>query len=234
MKITVYTITDCKFSQAEKQYLQSRSLQFEERNLEANREYLTEMLNISNNFAGTPVTKIEKDDGQIIVLKGFTQDEFDKALVIDPNAVKVQNTQVKDLQTGSVTQQVSVTIPPQSPIAETQNPTPPVQAQQPVAQVAPPILQPVQSQQPVPPAPQPIMAQPDFMQPPAVPQAMSMPPQPMSPPQTAQPTYPSLDMTAPQPPQPQQMPPAPPQEDQALNSLLQNLQNRVGDANTNQ
>src|SRR3989338_10845560 len=80
MKVTIYTVSDCKFSQAEKEYLKSINTSFEEKNLESNREYLTEMLNLSNNFAGTPVTKIEKDDGQIAVLKGFTKEEFDTAL----------------------------------------------------------------------------------------------------------------------------------------------------------
>lgn len=80
MKITVYTISDCQFSKQEKEYLTSHTLQFEEKNLETNKEYLTEMLAVSNNFAGTPVTKIEKDDGQSVVLKGFTKDEFDKIL----------------------------------------------------------------------------------------------------------------------------------------------------------
>lgn len=80
MKITLYTVSDCKFSASEKAYLQGKSLAFEEKNLETNKENLTEMLNLSNNFAGTPVTKIEKDDGQILVLKGFTQEEFDNAL----------------------------------------------------------------------------------------------------------------------------------------------------------
>ncbi len=80
MKITVYTITDCYFSTQEKEYLKGHNLPIEEKNLEQNREWLTEMLTISNNFAGTPVTKIEKDDGTIVVLKGFTQDEFDEAL----------------------------------------------------------------------------------------------------------------------------------------------------------
>jgi glutaredoxin len=82
MKITIFTISDCYFSKQEKEYLQSHNLPFEERNLEENREFLTEMLTISNNFAGTPVTKIEKDDGQIVVLKGFTKDEFDKTFNI--------------------------------------------------------------------------------------------------------------------------------------------------------
>jgi len=80
MKITVYTITDCKFSQQEKDYFKTNNLTFEEKNLETNKEFLTEMLAVSNNFAGTPVTKIEKDDGQIVVLKGFTKEEFDKTL----------------------------------------------------------------------------------------------------------------------------------------------------------
>lgn len=84
MKITIYTITDCQFSKQEKEYLSSHGLAFEEKNLETNREYLTEMLAVGSNFAGTPVTKIEKDDGQITVLKGFTPAEFDKTLAIEP------------------------------------------------------------------------------------------------------------------------------------------------------
>lgn len=80
MKITVYTVTDCKFSAQEKEYLKSHNLPFVEKNLEKDREYLTEMLALSNNFAGTPVTRIEKDDGSTVVLKGFTQEEFDKEL----------------------------------------------------------------------------------------------------------------------------------------------------------
>lgn len=82
MKITVYTISDCYFSKQEKDYLQTHNLAFEEKNLEENRDYLTEMLTISNNFAGTPVTKIEKDDGQIFILKGFTREDFDKTFGI--------------------------------------------------------------------------------------------------------------------------------------------------------
>jgi glutaredoxin len=69
MKITIYTVSDCKFSQAEKEYLKSKSLAFEEKNLETNRDFLTEMLQKSNNFAGTPVTEIVKDDGTTMVIK---------------------------------------------------------------------------------------------------------------------------------------------------------------------
>src|SRR3989338_5789455 len=77
MKITIYTIKDCAFSKQEKEYLNTNKLVFEEKDLETNKEFLTEMLAISNNFAGTPVTRVEKDDGTIAVLKGFTKTEFD-------------------------------------------------------------------------------------------------------------------------------------------------------------
>ena len=80
MKITIYTINDCTFSQAEKDFLKKNTISFEEKNLETNRDFLTEMLKISDNFAGTPVTKVEKDGGEILVLKGFTESEFAKAL----------------------------------------------------------------------------------------------------------------------------------------------------------
>lgn len=87
MKVTVYTINDCQFSQQEKAYLSAHNIAFEEKNLETNREYLTEMLAVSQNFAGTPVTKIDKDDGQSVVLKGFTQEEFDRELNLATPAV---------------------------------------------------------------------------------------------------------------------------------------------------
>ena len=79
MKITAYTIKDCAFSKQEKEYLNANKLIFEEKDLETNKDFLTEMLAISNNFAGTPVTRVEKDDGTISVLKGFTKEEFDTA-----------------------------------------------------------------------------------------------------------------------------------------------------------
>ncbi|MBI3620098.1 glutaredoxin family protein [Candidatus Roizmanbacteria bacterium] len=80
MKTTIYTTASCQFSTDEKNYLAAHNIPYEEKNLESNRDFLTEMLAVSNNFAGTPVTKIEKDDGQITVLKGFTKEEFATAL----------------------------------------------------------------------------------------------------------------------------------------------------------
>lgn len=219
MKITVYTITDCKFSQAEKQYLQSKQIQFEEKNLEANREYLTEMLNISNNFAGTPVTKIEKDDGQIIVLKGFTQDEFDKALAVDPNAPKQQ---VAPPAAQPTVPAAAAPMPQDQSMMPSPTPTP-----QPPIQTAPVMP----SAQPMSP---PVDTQPQMQMPipPSIPQEqqpmnMQSDMNPMPPVQLPQP------IQAPQPPVDAMYappaPPTPPANDQALNSVLQNLQNRAGD-----
>lgn len=92
MKVTVYSITDCVFCKQEKEYLTSHNVAFEEKNLETNKEFLTEMLAVSNNFAGTPVTKIEKDDGKISILKGFTKEEFDQALGLTTPAPSVAAT----------------------------------------------------------------------------------------------------------------------------------------------
>jgi len=87
MKIILYTVSTCQFSKQEKEYLASHSLPFEEKSVETNREFLTEMLAVGNNFAGTPLTKIEKDDGKIEVLKGFTKEEFDKVLGFEEKTV---------------------------------------------------------------------------------------------------------------------------------------------------
>ena len=120
MKITLYTVTECQFSKQEKEYLSSHNLPFEEKNLEINRDFLTEMLTLSNNFAGTPVTKIEKDDGQIVILKGFTLEEFDKTLGFAAQPVNpppVQSTSQPVQETPSETAS-------QTPVSEP-TPTPP-------------------------------------------------------------------------------------------------------------
>ena len=86
MKVTIYTTNDCQFCKQEKDYLASKSVAFEEKNVQTNRDFLQEMLNVSNNFAGTPVTKVDKDDGQSVVLKGFTQSEFDNVFASNVQA----------------------------------------------------------------------------------------------------------------------------------------------------
>lgn len=134
MKITVYTVSDCQFSQAEKEYLKLHNLPFEEKNLEQNREWLTEMLAVSNNFAGTPVTKIEKDDGTIVVLKGFTKEEFDKELGLNQPEVAQVNAQVNVPPPQPAQTQPAVQPPPSPPPSQPAAPAQPV----PPPPVAPP------------------------------------------------------------------------------------------------
>jgi glutaredoxin len=148
MKITVYTVSDCQFSKAEKEYLQSHNLPYEEKNLEQNREWLTEMLAVSNNFAGTPVTKIEKDDGQIIVLKGFTKEEFDQVLGFK-----------KEEPVAQASANISVTPPVNEPSSPSQPQTPQPFSPQPPT--------PEPQTQPTPPPPTPSPTQPITPPPPA-------------------------------------------------------------------
>jgi glutaredoxin len=145
MKITVYTVSDCQFSKQEKEYLQSHNLSYEEKNLEQNREWLTEMLAVSNNFAGTPVTKIEKDDGQIIVLKGFTKEEFDQVLGFKKEESVTQAS--ADISAASQVNEPSSTSQPKTPQPSPTKPTTPKpQTQQ------PPISQPPTPNTPLPPS----------------------------------------------------------------------------------
>jgi len=146
MKITVYTTTDCEFSKQEKEYLNTHKQAYEEKNLETNKEFLTEMLAVSNNFAGTPVTKIEKDDGSIAVLKGFTQKEFDEALGF---AASSSDLSAEALAKADQTTPQPQTPPPQEPPAAP-SPTPPTD-QPPV--VTPPADEPPAVPTDVPPGP---------------------------------------------------------------------------------
>jgi len=197
MKITVYTINDCPFCKQEKEYLGSKLLAFEEKNLESNKEYLTEMLAISSNFAGAPVTKIEKDDGQISVLKGFTQEEFDKTLGMSTPAPL----------SGVAQAQAQMTPPPVTP--------------EPQPAVEPPVVPPPPVEMPSPPPP--TMPEPPVVPPstPPVAEAQSQitPPPPLS----GVPTSPNET--------PVTTPPisAAPQADEALNSILNDLQKKVSE-----
>lgn len=135
MKITVYTVSDCQFSQAEKEYLKAHNLPFEEKNLETNREYLTEMLAVSNNFAGTPVTKIEKDDGQIVVLKGFTKEEFDNVLGFVSTAAPQATSPTPSLSQSTTTSTPSPS--PSTPPSPPPTTTPPQPTTQPTPSLTP-------------------------------------------------------------------------------------------------
>jgi hypothetical protein len=116
------------------------------------------MLAVSNNFAGTPVTKIEKDDGQIIVLKGFTKEEFDQVLGFKKEESVTQAS--ADISVASPVNEPSSPSQPQTPQPSPTQPTtpkpqtqPPPISQPPTPNPTPPTSQPTQPTTPPPPAP---------------------------------------------------------------------------------
>ena len=226
MKVTIYTVSDCKFSQAEKEYLKSINTSFEEKNLESNREYLTEMLNLSNNFAGTPVTKIEKDDGQITVLKGFTKEEFDAALTAQSSA---QQPTSSALPTTPADEVSLPPLPAQDPVPVANATMPPVSGQPDTmsssSQVKPPAMptdQPIDTTNP--------LISTDTSTPtPAENANIGMPPQEQEP---TPPAGPVVEPTSPPTPQEaptiQNEPPAEkPDEQNQMSSVMDNLQSKA-------
>lgn len=166
MKITIYTITECPFSKQEREYLSSHGLTFEEKNLETNREFLTEMLAVGSNFAGTPLTRIEKDDGQIVVLKGFTAAEFDKTLGFGVETMPIEAVPLPppvEAVPASPPVEVVPTAPAGIPVEvappEVVAPTPPV-ADPAFASILNNLQQQAQVATPVAPVPQPVPAAP--------------------------------------------------------------------------
>src|SRR3989338_7277921 len=209
MKVTMYTINNCPFCDQEKAYLQSKGIAFEEKNLDQNREFLTEMLALGNNFKGVPVTKIEKDDGQSVVLKGFTQEEFDQAF------------------TGNA----AAAVPPVVAASDQPNPTPP---SQPDPVTPPPVVEPPVVE---PPAPTPEPTPPPVVEPPATPTEPQVP-TPEAPSDTAvkaddaqTPTPPVNEPETPPAPAPSDHPPSvqsTPAND-PLAAILADLQNKSSD-----
>ncbi len=180
MKITVYTIKDCAFSKQEKEYLNTNKLVFEEKDLETNKDFLTEMLAISNNFAGTPVTRVEKDDGTIAVLKGFTKEEFDTTLGLTPvappsnNETPIPPTPVEPISPAPVASEV--------PVSPPSNPEPINQVTNNQASVSPDPLKSVMDDLQAKAEPAPVVEQAPVAPPPIAPQVSNEPIVPPTPP----------------------------------------------------
>lgn len=215
MKITVYTIPDCQFSKQEKDYLIANKLTYEEKNLEANREFLTEMMTLSNNFAGTPVTKIEKDDGKIEIMKGFTKDDFDKVLGL----VKTEESKPAEPALSEMNAQVAT--PTQAPVPARQQPEPQPMAGGP--QPPEPVIETPPATEPTPTPEEP------------KPEAPVEPSMPATPPATPEPT-PVQPMPTPEPATPDQpksdQPMAEKPADDQLKSVLNDLKEKAGDTAT--
>ena len=88
--VVVYTIENCPFCKAEKDYLTVHAIPFEEKRVDSNEANLKEMLALSDNFAGVPVTHLKGASSQRVV-KGFTETEFAQELT-DVGFLKLEET----------------------------------------------------------------------------------------------------------------------------------------------
>ncbi|OGD87747.1 hypothetical protein A3D81_01640 [Candidatus Curtissbacteria bacterium RIFCSPHIGHO2_02_FULL_40_17] len=80
-KVTIYTTTTCPFCKMEKDYLNSRNLQFDEILVDQNSEEAQKMIALSGQM-GVPFTVIEKEDGQKVFILGFDRPKIEAALRI--------------------------------------------------------------------------------------------------------------------------------------------------------
>lgn len=252
MKVILYTTSDCMFSKQEKEYLASKNIPFEEKNVQTNRDFLQEMLNVSNNFAGTPVTKIDKDDGQSVVLKGFTQSEFDNVFASNVQAAN-STMPVPPAPTDQPVQDQPAPIPQPDPVApdpvvpNVPDPTPLPPVEQPVeippfeSPTTPPAAETPANPEPLPPTPaddsttemhSTIPVDPALSNDPVVPTPQPDPvtPDPVTPdpvvPETPMPEMPPVET-----PPSVETPPAPEQpavnQDQQLNAILDSLKTKA-------
>lgn len=207
MKITVYTITDCPFCKQEKDFLNAQGLQFEEKNVQENRDFLTEMLEKSNKFAGVPFTIVEKDGGEKVNLKGFTQSEFEQALGLSP--------------AGSVAAPAAVPTPSVDPVVAPMSTPTDMPAANPASPVAPatPTLDPTVVASSMPDAAQNMPSMPGIDEAPAMPAAPVMSVESSAPSMPAEPAAPATPTTS-----PTEVTPANPQNQ--LDGLLADLQTK--------
>ncbi len=76
--VIVYTQTTCGPCQEEKMWLTQQGIAFEDRDIRKNDAHFTEAINLGASM--TPVTLIEKEDGERVVVHGFDKEALKKAL----------------------------------------------------------------------------------------------------------------------------------------------------------
>lgn len=79
MNAIIYTLHDCPFCAAAKKYFTDHGIPFQEKDVEADKGNLEEMLQKSKDFEGVPFAEVTTDAG-VITLRGFTQAEWDEKL----------------------------------------------------------------------------------------------------------------------------------------------------------
>jgi glutaredoxin len=77
-KVIVYTQVTCGPCQEEKMWLTQQNIEFEDRDIRKNEDFFQEAISLGASM--TPVTLIEKEDGERIVIHGFDKEEIKKTL----------------------------------------------------------------------------------------------------------------------------------------------------------
>lgn len=78
-KVKIYTTTTCPYCHAEKNYLKSRNIEFEEVLVDKDPEEIPQMLHVCGSM-GVPCTHITKDDGTEQIILGFNKAQINSAL----------------------------------------------------------------------------------------------------------------------------------------------------------
>ena len=81
LKITIYTTRTCPFCKMEKEYMDSKSIQYEEILVDERPEEAQKMITMSGQL-GVPFTVIKKEDGQEEKILGFDKTKIDQILQI--------------------------------------------------------------------------------------------------------------------------------------------------------
>lgn len=78
-KITIYTTKTCPFCKMEREYLNSKGVEFEEIFVDHDMARAREMIKLSGQM-GVPFTVIEKDNLEKVEILGFDQPKIDEVL----------------------------------------------------------------------------------------------------------------------------------------------------------
>ena len=81
MKITIYTTRTCPFCKMEKEYLNSKNIQYEEILVDERPEEAQKMIEMSGQL-GVPFTVIKKEDDSEEKILGFDKERIDQILQI--------------------------------------------------------------------------------------------------------------------------------------------------------
>ncbi|MFM1655704.1 glutaredoxin family protein [Brevibacillus sp. B_LB10_24] len=78
VKLIIYTQPTCGPCQEEKMWLTQQGISFEDRNIRENTAYFNEAIDLGAN--ATPVTLIEKENGERSVIHGFDKESLKREL----------------------------------------------------------------------------------------------------------------------------------------------------------